>query len=105
RPVNELYEYWCFFLLRRTLSELCLAEMPRPHSFIDTSNGGLQVHLQRGIRSRASFVYRREGERVLTVNLFYNRRFTRPTRSLAFWHGSYTANFHPDYSLEAVLQE
>lgn len=103
RPVNELYEYWCFFLLRRSLFELCLAETPRGRSFIDTSNGGLQVHLRRGNRSRAGFVYRRQRERVLYVNLYYNRRFVRPTRPLDFWHGSYTATFHPDYSLEAVL--
>ena len=29
RPVSELYEYWCFFLLRRLLAEICQAEPAR----------------------------------------------------------------------------
>jgi hypothetical protein len=28
RPVNEIYEYWCFFVLRKTLKEICAMEEP-----------------------------------------------------------------------------
>lgn len=104
RPVNELYEYWCFFHLRHCLTEICAEQTPDHPSFIETTNDGFQVRLTRGSRSRVGFVYRREAGRVLYVNLFYNRRFMKPRRDLTGWHGSYTASFDPDYSLEARLE-
>lgn len=104
RPVNELYEYWCFFHLRRALSHICSEQSPPHQSFVATTNEGFQVKLVRGSRSRVSFVYRREAGRVLHVNLFYNRRFVQPRRERAGWYGSYTASFDPDYSLEARLE-
>jgi predicted component of viral defense system (DUF524 family) len=104
RPVNELYEYWCFFLLRRTLAELTEAELPSHGSLIDITDNGLQVRLLRGRRSRVSYLYRRESGRSLRVNLFYNRIFPRPTHGLADWHGSYTARFDPDYSVELLVE-
>lgn len=103
RPVNELYEYWCFFLLRRTLAELSETELPSDGSMIDVSEERLQVRLLRGRRSRTSYLYRRDGGRSLRINLFYNRAFPRPTHSLASWHGSYTARFDPDYSIELIV--
>lgn len=105
RPVSELYEYWCFFLLRRTLAELSEAELPSDGSLIDVTDGGLQVRLLRGKRSRVSYLYRRDATRSLKVNLFYNKLFPRPTRDLSNWHGSYTAKFDPDYSIEIVVDE
>lgn len=105
RPVSELYEYWCFFLLRRTLAELAEAELPSDGSLIDVTDGGLQVRLRRGKRSRVSYLYRRDGTRSLKMNLFYNRLFPRPTRDLSSWHGSYTAKFDPDYSIEIMVEE
>lgn len=103
RPVSELYEYWCFFLLRRTLAELAEAELPTDGSLIDITENGLQVRLLRGKRSRVSYLYRREASRSLKMNLFYNRIFPRPTRGLSTWYGSYTAKFDPDYSIEIVV--
>lgn len=104
RPVDELYEYWCFFLLRRTLSELAEAELPSDGSLIDVTDGGLQVRLLRGRRSRVSYLYLQKGNRSLKINLFYNRIFPRPTRDLTVWHGSYTARFEPDYSIELLVE-
>lgn len=104
RPVNELYEYWCFFLLRRSLSELAEAELPSDGSLIDVREGGFQVRLLRGRRSRISYLYRRVADRSLQINFFYNRTFPRPSRELAIWHGSYTARFDPDYSIELLVQ-
>lgn len=104
RPVSELYEYWCFFLLRRSLAELAEAELPSDGSLIEVTDDGLQVRLLRGKRSRISYLYKRDGGRTLKMNLFYNRVFRRPTRSLAGWHGSYTAPFHPDYSIEILVE-
>jgi predicted component of viral defense system (DUF524 family) len=105
RPVNEIYEYWCFFVLRRTLKEICAAELPSNGSFISVTRDGLQVGLQKGKRSRLSFTYKTMGPRVLRVCLFYNRRFRRPNRTLISWEGSYTAFFDPDYSLLVTVIE
>ncbi|SIR48582.1 hypothetical protein SAMN05880582_11571 [Rhizobium sp. RU20A] len=102
RPVSELYEYWCFFLLRRTLAELAESELPNDGSFIDRTENGFQLRLLKGKRSRIGFIYRAEKGRALKVNLFYNRTFPRPTHD-AGWHGSYTARFDPDYSIEILL--
>ncbi|MEY9103765.1 putative component of viral defense system (DUF524 family) [Sinorhizobium fredii] len=104
RPVSELYEYWCFFLLRRSLAELAEAELPGDSSLIDVTEGGLQVRLLRGKRSRVSYLYKRDSTSTVKMNLFYNRAFQRPTRSLSAWHGSYTARFDPDYSIEIIVQ-
>jgi hypothetical protein len=38
------------------------------------------------------------------MNLFYNRVFQRPTHALSAWHGSYTARFDPDYSIEIIVE-
>ncbi|GGC21448.1 hypothetical protein GCM10011363_42610 [Marivita lacus] len=105
RPVSELYEYWCFFILRRTLSELAETELPSDGSLIDVTDGGLQLRLLRGKRSRVSYLYRHDGTRCLKMNLFYNRLFPRPSHNLSDWHGSYTAKFDPDYSIEIMVEE
>lgn len=103
RPVSELYEYWCFFQLRGILAELCLEETGRDGSFIDVTSDGLQVRLIRGKRSRVGYLYRQTQERRVAVNLYYNRTFSRPNRPMQSWHGSYTARFDPDYSIEVVV--
>lgn len=105
RPVNEIYEYWCFFVLRRLLAEMCETEIAGNGSFIAVAADGLQVRLEKGKRSRVSFVYRTSGTRRLQVCLFYNRRFKRPSRPLATWDGSYTAFFDPDYSMLLTVHD
>lgn len=104
RPVSELYEYWCFFKLRRTLLELAEAELPSDGSLVVLKDGGIQIKLLRGQKSRVSFLYRQDAVHSMKLNLFYNQRFSRPTRELSTWRGSYTANFDPDYSLEIVFE-
>lgn len=105
RPVSELYEYWCFFLLRRLLAEICQAELPDNGSFLSFTNEGLQVRLVKGKRSRVTFIYRQEAGKTVKVALFYNRRFQRPSRNLLAWEGSYTAAFDPDYSVAVTVTE
>jgi predicted component of viral defense system (DUF524 family) len=105
RPVNEIYEYWCFFVLRRLLRDLCAEELPRKGTFVAIAPDGLQVRLERGKRSRVCFRYANGGPRTLEVCLFYNRRFRRPTKKLATWDGSYSAFFHPDYSLLLTVDD
>jgi predicted component of viral defense system (DUF524 family) len=105
RPVSELYEYWCFFLLRRLLAEICQADLPGNGSFLSITDQGLQVRLVKGKRSRVMFVYRQEAGNTVKVALFYNRRFQRPSRNLLSWEGSYTAVFDPDYSIAITVGE
>ena len=105
RPVSELYEYWCFFLLRRLLAEICQAELPDNGSFLSFTDEGLQVRLVKGKRSRVMFVYRQDAAKTVKVALFYNRRFQRPSRNLLSWEGSYTAVFDPDYSIAVTVTE
>jgi predicted component of viral defense system (DUF524 family) len=105
RPVNEIYEYWCFFVMRRILVGMCEAELPGNGSFIQVAADGLQVRLEKGRRSRISFLYKQTGTRRLQICLFYNRRFRRPSRALATWDGSYTAYFDPDYSILLTASE
>ncbi len=104
RPVSELYEYWCFFMIRRTLADICEKEIARRSTLVSTSHNGLRVFLRKGQRSKTSFIYRENDGESVEVNLFYNRRFKRPKRPIASWSGSYTASFDPDYSIEVVLQ-
>lgn len=103
RPVSELYEYWCFFLLRRVVAEICKTELPDNGSFVSFTDQGLQVRLVKGKRSRVMFVYRQEAAKTVKIALFYNRRFRRPSRRLLTWEGSYTAAFDPDFSLAVTV--
>jgi uncharacterized protein len=90
-------------MLRRSLGELCEAELTEAGSLISVSEDKLFVRLHKGRRSRVAYLYRRSQDREIRVNLFYNRSFRRPNRSLPVWAGSYTATFDPDYSIEIVL--
>jgi hypothetical protein len=103
RPVSELYEYWCFFLLRRVLAEVCQTELPDNGSFLSFTQDGLQVRLVKGKRSRVTFVYRQGAASTVKVALYYNRRFPRPSHNLTSWEGSYTATFDPDYSIAITV--
>lgn len=105
RPVSELYEYWCFFLLRRLLAEVCQSELPNNSSFLSFTHEGLQVRLVKGKSSRVRFVYRQEAARTVRVDLYYNRRFQRPSSEALGWEGSYTAVFDPDYSIAIFVSE
>jgi predicted component of viral defense system (DUF524 family) len=105
RPVNELYEYWCLFVLRRTLAELALPLGGDETSLVEITKDGLQLNLLRGKASVQRFEYQREGQRPLRLRLFYNRAFHRREHASESWSGSYTARFHPDYSIEIVSDE
>jgi len=99
RPIDELYEYWCFFVLRSVLRSICGAEISRNDSTIRRSEDGLVVDLQRGRQSRTEFAYQEPGGRVSRVSLFYNRAFPRRESAGGEWTGSYSALFKPDYSI------
>ncbi|AAQ57687.1 restriction endonuclease-like protein [Chromobacterium violaceum] len=97
RPVNQIYEYWCFFVLRDVLRSLCLET--GGGNFLSVSADGLRVQLAKGRRSECRFEYTCGNGTSLGVSLFYNRRFLRPRVPQNDWSGSYTAAFDPDYSI------
>ncbi|GAB9211419.1 DUF2357 domain-containing protein [Bradyrhizobium diazoefficiens] len=102
RPVNELYEYWCFFMLRRALASIAVEDISIPGSAFEFTSGKLQVRLAKGRRSRIRFHFR-DGPVPIVVHLFYNRVFPRPERTVPGWQGSYTSRFDPDFSLEILV--
>lgn len=95
RPIHDLYEYWCFFILRGILRELFGPESNAKALFEETD--GLSLRLARGVCSHIEFSYL--GSQIL-IHLFYNRSF-RPGRDVEWgdWAGSYSALFHPDISI------
>lgn len=97
RPVNQIYEYWCFFALRRILQEFC--REVGGGNFILVSKDGMQVQLAKGRSSECRFEFTAKNGAVIKVSLFYNRRFRRPKTASGAWSGSYTASFDPDFSV------
>ena len=97
RPVNQIYEYWCFFVLCEALLGLC--DEVSGGNFISISKDGLRVELAKGRRSECRFEFvTASGQKVL-VSLYYNKRFTRSKSVRSDWSGSYTASFDPDFSI------
>lgn len=97
RPINQIYEYWCFFALRELMQSLCGPQ--RGGNFISVARDGVRVQLVKGRRSECRFSFPALDGAVLDVSLFYNRRFLRPRSPRKEWTGSYTAAFDPDYSV------
>lgn len=97
RPVNEIYEYWCFFTLREVLLEV--SSEIGGGNFLTVSADGLRVQLSRGGRSECRFEFTTADGQKARASLFYNRRFVRPKTPNLTWDGSYTSSFAPDFSL------
>lgn len=99
RPVSQIYEYWCFFVLREIVKDIC--REVSGGNFISVSKDGLRIQLTKGRRSECRFEFSAaSGEKVL-VSLFYNKRFNRSKKPSHDWSGSYTASFDPDFSIVA----
>jgi predicted component of viral defense system (DUF524 family) len=97
RPVNQIYEYWCFFCLREILLSLCVEI--RGGNFLTVSKDGLRVQLAKGARSECRFEFTGTSGAKVHVSLFFNRRFRRPRTPQSAWEDSYTASFDPDFSI------
>lgn len=98
RPISELYEYWCFLVLRRCLRGICSPEDPPASSLLQRDKGGLSLQLARGRESEERFVFHPQSVSSLNISLFYNRSF-ESLESDDVWSGSYTSRFLPDFSL------
>jgi uncharacterized protein len=98
RPIEELYEYWCYFTLRSILRDVCGAHGVQKGSLIRRTARGFDVRLRKGHKTRTDFTYSSGGSRI-QVALFYNRSFVRRESRRHNWVGSYSATFRPDYSI------
>lgn len=97
RPVNQVYEYWCFFILREILQSICTEV--GGGNFLTVAKDGLRIQLAKGRRSECRFHFTGANGVKLVVSLFYNKRFVRSKAPRPDWSGSYTASFDPDYSV------
>lgn len=102
RPVNQIYEYWCFFALREILLTLC-AEVGGGN-FVKVSPDGLRVQLGKGRQSECRFEFTSAAGDKALLSLFYNRRFVRPGAPRTAWEGSYTSSFDPDFSVRIARE-
>lgn len=91
KPIDKLYEYWCFFELWTALEIICGAPVGSTNVSARVSDG-LSVRLKRGAESAVRF---RFGD--TEVCLYYNRTFGRSQS--AQWQNSYSARLSPDFSI------
>lgn len=99
RPVDELYQYWCFFALRDALRAICGEEGRQSGTLLKRSKGELRVNLKYGEKSRIDFSYSGGSRNAARVYLYYNKTFRRRNSRHWYLSGSYSADFRPDYSL------
>jgi predicted component of viral defense system (DUF524 family) len=105
RPISRLYEYWCFFLLRRILRDLCGQEIREKSTFVREVRGGLSLVLRKGTESSVEFEYHTSSQKKAIITLFYNRKFTKQGTGSTTWDGTYSAIFNPDYSLRIIVDD
>jgi hypothetical protein len=97
RPVDKIYEYWCYFVLRDALTSICT--IAKGGNFISVSKDGLRIELTKGKRSECRFEFINGVGKRVNISLFYNKQFRRPRTPKTDWDGSYTSRFDPDFSL------
>jgi uncharacterized protein len=98
RPVHELYQYWCFFVLLRALRIVCGSEGRRAGTLIKRSTDGLELQLRQGFESRIEFTYLEKSLGRTEIHLYYNRTFAAGGAKIA-WDGSYSGEYVPDFSI------
>ena len=103
KPVSDLYEYWCFFVVRSILQKCFGMDSLAGKGLTITSAHGLSVRLAAMNDGRGCIftLPNEQGE----LHLFYNRRF-RPTGHAQWgeWSGSYSIDFDPDISMAIKLR-
>lgn len=96
KRVDVLYEYWIFIqlheLLKNRVEGLVILEGDEEGDFVREKEGEIEIHLKRGQKSRARFVWKEK----LAIDLFYERTFSQAGVGVA---GSYSRRFRPDYTL------
>ena len=94
RNVATLYEFWCYLVLADCLGRVC-GQMKTVHAF-KARGDGLALTMQSGAASAIRWQLQRH-ERVLEVELFFNRQFSLVRGSAP--DGSWSRAMRPDCSL------
>jgi uncharacterized protein len=100
-PAWQLYELWCYFQLRKVLESLCSSTgtPTLEHMLVDRN---YKVDLKKGKDTGVRFDLVYDGKPVILV-FYYNRTFRRIVGDAPQWSESYSAPFHPDFSLEITV--
>lgn len=88
KPVYELYEMWCFLVLKKILSRLIGPETSQ--NIIVSVDSRISINLKSGLQSLVTFEHNAK-----TINLYYNKSYPSPK-------DSYSLPYRPDISIECV---
>jgi len=88
KPVYELYEMWCFLIVRKLLNRLLGPEQSQ--NIISEENSEISINLQKGKKSEVIFKHNNK-----TFKLFYNKTYKNP-------EDSYSLKLIPDISIECI---
>ena len=97
KNVALLYEYWLFFELYKIIRSIegCIPVRTDENPFLMVDDG-VTISLEEGKKSCQSFQIKKYG---VTINLYYNRTFSKAEFMSTRYEGSYSRPFRPDYSL------
>ena len=88
KPVYELYEMWCFLIVKKLLNRLLGTEQSQ--TIVSTGSSEISINLQKGKKSEVIFEHNNT-----IFKLFYNKTYKSPD-------SSYSLNFIPDISIECI---
>lgn len=104
RPIFELYEYWCFFALRKALITICGTGSVSNISLYEKSERSIDIQLRQGRSSQLDFQYQGK-DKLADLSLFYHRSFKSGMPYEEFEGVSYSTEFHPDYSIRISIPD
>lgn len=97
RPIDVLYEYWCFLVIRRIVASICGAAIEPLDSLLVRSMSGFSLQLARGKQSQTVFRWSLAGKAPCRVELYFNRHFAGVAGAVE--GRSYSVGLRPDISL------
>lgn len=97
RPIDVLYEYWCFLVIRRLVASICGATIEPLDSLLVRSMNGLSLQLVRGKQSKTVCRLAIAGKAPCQVELYFNRHFAGVAGAVE--GRSYSVGLRPDISL------
>lgn len=92
KRVSELYEYWCYFKIAKTLENISGQSIDYDNLF-KLSSDGWSVMLKQGHQSMSNFNFYHDGH-LIDIKFYYNLKFNNNS-----FFESYSLAFKPDYTL------
>ncbi len=97
RPIDVLYEYWCFLVIRRLVASICGSAIEPLDSLLVRSMNGFRLQLARGKESKTVFRWAIAEKATCQVELYFNRHFASAAGAVE--GRSYSVGLRPDVSL------